>query len=329
MKSKPNEIILSVIIPFFNPGNDLEKCLKSIQNQRFKSFEVLLINDGSTDKSNLIAERYQNSDCRYKYFSTNNRGVSAARNLGIEKARGTFITFIDADDYIDEKHFSVLVENIKDSELLVTGYSEVIDDEVVSEFSLPSRVITTKDEIIDLIINNEAVKGYACNKIFKKTLIREFNIRFDEKIFFGEDLLFSISYAQHCNKCQIISEAGYFYVQPSKKNRQFDFNRLRRRMTYTDAGLKVLAIAESYPEVNSYAIKERIGRDGAFCLYQASRIQMDSEEIEKYFRLFQPFVKWRWKIPNKNYYWIKQMISIYRFLILGKLNTMKYALIKI
>ena len=321
MKNTNNNVALSVIVPFFNPGIGLDRCLQSIQNQCFDSFEVILVNDGSSDDSDEIAQKFQSSDMRFRYFIQENMGVSAARNLGIRKAKGELITFIDADDYLDEKYFSHLIHGSKDSDIVISGYSEV-KDQVIHEFFLSEKKIFSNSEIIEMMINNESVKGYPWNKLYKRKILKDHRIFFDEEIHFGEDLLFSISYAQYCKVCQIVSEAGYFYVQStgSISDRIFNINNLRRRMTYTTAGLKILMILESYPDVNSFGVKERLGRDGAYCFYQATKIKIPAKEIKDYLKKIQPFISWRLKISKKSIHWLKQMISIYRYIILGKIN---------
>ena len=108
-----NELI-SIIVPIYNVENYLRQCLDSIQNQTYQNFECLLINDGSPDNSADICREYLEKDSRFKYFEKENGGVSSARNLGIECSGGTYITFIDADDWVDSDYLEVLYNALID-----------------------------------------------------------------------------------------------------------------------------------------------------------------------------------------------------------------------
>ena len=99
-----NELI-SIIVPIYNVENYLRQCLDSIMNQTYRNFECLLINDGSSDNSEDICREYVSKDSRFRYFEKENGGVSSARNLGIECSGGAYITFIDADDWVDSDYF--------------------------------------------------------------------------------------------------------------------------------------------------------------------------------------------------------------------------------
>ena len=108
-----NELI-SIIVPIYNVENYLRQCLDSIQNQTYQNFECLLINDGSPDNSADICREYVEKDARFRYFEKENGGVSSARNLGIECSGGTYITFIDADDWVDSDYLEVLYNALID-----------------------------------------------------------------------------------------------------------------------------------------------------------------------------------------------------------------------
>ena len=112
---------ISIIIPIYNAANTLDYCINSIINQDFTNWELLLINDGSTDGSFVICKRFEAKDNRIKTFTQNNSGVSAARNLGLKEAHGKYICFIDSDDYIESCYLSSLYK-YKDYDLVICGY---------------------------------------------------------------------------------------------------------------------------------------------------------------------------------------------------------------
>ena len=107
--------LVSIVVPVYNAEKYLEQCLNSIQNQTYKNFEVILVNDGSMDHSESICKSFVEGDSRFRYFLKSNGGASAARNFGLDHVRGDFITFIDADDWVDENHLEVLINNIKEN----------------------------------------------------------------------------------------------------------------------------------------------------------------------------------------------------------------------
>lgn len=122
--------MISVIIPIYNMEKYLDRCINSITEQSYKNIEILLINDGSTDNSLKICKKFQKEDERIKFFSMNHQGVSIARNLGIEKAKGKYIMFIDSDDWIEKDTIKTLYENIKNNDMSICSYHRVFDNHI-------------------------------------------------------------------------------------------------------------------------------------------------------------------------------------------------------
>ena len=124
-----NELI-SIIVPIYNVENYLRMCLDSIQNQTYKNFECLLINDGSPDHSAEICREYVAKDSRFRYFEKENGGLSSARNYGIDRAEGSFITFVDSDDWLESTCLEILSEkkNQYDADIVVSCYC-IYDEE--------------------------------------------------------------------------------------------------------------------------------------------------------------------------------------------------------
>ena len=122
-------VAISIIVPVYNVEKLLSKCVDSILNQNFKDFELLLIDDGSKDKSGLICEEYAKKDSRISVYHKTNGGLSSARNYGIEHALGEFITFIDSDDYVDKSMLEILYNNMieNDVDLSITGVRDIYD----------------------------------------------------------------------------------------------------------------------------------------------------------------------------------------------------------
>ena len=125
--------LISIIVPVYNVESYLKRCIESILNQTFRDFELILVNDGSTDNSEIICKEYALKDERIKYFYQRNKGVSEARNKGIDNSSGEYIQFIDSDDYVDENFLEIVVNRFKrdNSDIVFIGfYNEYNNGEI-------------------------------------------------------------------------------------------------------------------------------------------------------------------------------------------------------
>ena len=188
---------ISVIVPVHNAENYLEKCLNSIIPQLSDQDEILLMNDWSTDSSTQICEEYSKKYNNIFTQYNENGGPSKTRNLGIEKAAGKYLLFIDSDDYLKENYVVKMLEDIENYELTVCSYSFVYEDlNKIQEQKYSNKlgnVIIPKDDFIKLY--HVQLLNLVWNKIYRADIIKKNNIRFDEKITKGEDLLFNLEFS--------------------------------------------------------------------------------------------------------------------------------------
>lgn len=198
--------IISIIVPFYNPPMiNFRKCISSIQKQTFFNYELLLINDGSSDKYNEIIKDYSKNDSRIKVFNKSNGGVSSARNYGIKHASGKYITFIDSDDWVKDNFLQKLYEAIEDADISICGvigqYFPVFErwEDHRLFFSQPHRY------------NGIQYINFCCNKLFKKEILENHNIWFNEEVSLGEDALFLNKYFKYCKALRCISDGLYWY----------------------------------------------------------------------------------------------------------------------
>lgn len=213
--------LISIVIPVYNAEKYLEQCLNSIQNQTYKNFEVILVNDGSIDHSESICMNFVKVDTRFKYFTKVNGGASSARNFGLDHVLGEFITFIDADDWVDENHLEVLMNNIKEnnSDMAVSSIKKFDN---VSNFEF--RVYSKQEKyllnynklnreeflvILPKLIHASNSYKIAVSKLFKKELVTD--VRFDESIIYGEDLDFFFKLYNKVNSISYVDEVTYIY----------------------------------------------------------------------------------------------------------------------
>lgn len=209
---------LSIIIPVYNKGNYLAKCLTSIIDQSYKNLEVILINDGSTDNSEEIAQRYQIIDQRIKVYTFPNSGVSAARNRGIAMAQGEFILFIDADDWIEADYLQRVMHHTEqeNADIYIWGITKETEN---GQYSLTPSLngILTQEEFLKAFVKEQyktqrGLYGYISNKLLRREIIQKNNICFNQTIKQLEDYDFFLSYYDHAQTVCLFSETGYHYV---------------------------------------------------------------------------------------------------------------------
>lgn len=187
---------VSIIVPIYNSRDYLSQCIDSILNQSYSDFELLLIDDGSTDDSKTICDDYEARDNRIRAYHKENGGVSSARNKGLDEAKGDFIIFIDADDYINPGYVEHLMN--PDSDLVITGIKRFnARSESFSPLSTSSFAINDLPSHWNTIPDVSIVYNFTVAKRFRTSIIREHGIRFDEDLFFSEDMLFNMEYMSH------------------------------------------------------------------------------------------------------------------------------------
>ncbi len=201
---------LSVIVPVYNVALHLQGCVDSLLSQRFVDFEVLLIDDGSTDGSGKICDEFAEKDRRVVALHKKNGGASSARNFGVDKAQGEYIVFVDADDFVTDSYLEHLMES--DSDMVVTGVQMF---GAKNDLSLPKSRADFGIEGLASHWNTPPVMNYLycypVAKRFKLKIIRENVIRFDEALFFSEDLYFNMRYYCYAESFTELPYADYLY----------------------------------------------------------------------------------------------------------------------
>ncbi len=212
---------ISVIVPVYNVEEKIERCLDSLKNQSFTDFEVILINDGSSDKSGEICEKYIATDERFKVINQKNQGVSVARNIGISLANGKYLAFVDSDDYVNIDYLYSLYDAIIscNADIAMCNYymASLSENDVYMKHGYGEGDVLEKDSIKSVfykhILDNDCTIGYFClwNKIYKSSLIKENHIFLDKEMSFGEDMLFVMKCMEICKKIIFIEEPLYYY----------------------------------------------------------------------------------------------------------------------
>lgn len=227
--------MISVIVPVYNAESTLQRCVDSILRQSYRSFEIILIDDGSEDLSGRICDEYSKTDDRFTVIHQNNQGVSAARNQGLDIAKGEFIAFVDSDDYVDSDYLRILFNGIISYEVDICMTSLRINRGVDRVTPLNDR-----SEIISAILGKDFGNNAGpFNKLFKRSIIG--SLRFDKHVYLGEDTLFDVEYAKRCNNGVFINEVLYHYDQPtSSVSYTINAAKLDKYLTYAESRGKML-----------------------------------------------------------------------------------------
>lgn len=211
---------ISVIIPVYNTEAYIPACIDSILSQSFSDFEVLLIDDGSTDGSGAICDEYAKIDSRIRVFHKENGGVSSARNEGLDNAKGDWVFFIDSDDLLPNRALEVLMAHAdSDVDVVYGGIRKFNDynDDIETILVDHEGIITIDDALDAFIVPEKRVKDwqrYMINRIYRMSIINKFKLRFNINIYYKEDGLFVAQYLCRCSqKAVCLSDIVYLYRQ--------------------------------------------------------------------------------------------------------------------
>ena len=299
---------ISVVVPIYNAEKYLKKCLDSIINQTYDNLEIILVNDGSTDKSLEICESVRNGDSRITIINKENKGVSTARNKGIESSNGEFIIFIDADDYLDKNMFEILVEDaIKNNiDLVMCGYRNVdINGNILYESSPMDEKYFDVKTFKNNLFKTNYYRELICNKLFRLEIIKNNNIRFREDIHINENILFLLDFAKY----------GYRYSYDNEKLYNFLYN--RSGATHAKFNLKKVSVLSSYIRLLDYDLEKSILNkvkykylfEGYAYLYLMKKINIDNSELKNNLTTFK--TKYYQDIKNEKTISLKKKVSLW------------------
>lgn len=206
--------MVSIIMPVYNTEEFLEKSIQSILEQTYSEFELIIVDDGSTDGSWDICCRFAQIDKRIKCYKVNNRGVSEARNYGLFRAAGEYIRFMDSDDEMPVDSLEKLIKPfINDQTIdLVIGKFEAT---LTSVFNEEIEGVLNFDEFVRTFSSHvpSFYYGVNWNKLYKRNIIEKYNIRFDKNAHWGEDFIFNCEYYSHCKYMYYLAECIHLYCQ--------------------------------------------------------------------------------------------------------------------
>lgn len=207
--------MISVIIPVYNVAPYIDRCVQSVINQIYQDWECILVDDGSTDESGMLCEKWAVRDSRIKVIHQVNQGVSVARNNGIDASLGEYIVFIDSDDWVEPNYLQDLYNNRDCCELVVSGHigeRENGNNEYCEPLATKKFVLSSEN-IEDFIhLNKKALLYGPVNKLFVSSIIKDRQICFPVNCAYGEDLLFSFHYLEYVKKISMVKNLSYHYI---------------------------------------------------------------------------------------------------------------------
>lgn len=202
---------ISVIVPVYNAETSLAKCIDSIIAQTYTDWELIIIDDGSLDNSGELCDIYAKQDTRIRVFHQENAGPSIARNNGLNQAKGKFVIFVDADDWIENNHLADYMAEDDTYDLIFQGY--ILEKENTRTTIEGIELDSKQTSITDIIINlwRRDLFGYTWLKRFKRSIIEEHHIRFDAQVRFREDTIFTAEYCVFAKSIKSCKLANYHY----------------------------------------------------------------------------------------------------------------------
>ncbi len=223
-----NKCLVSIIIPAYNVQNYIKKCVESVCLQTYDNIEIIVVDDGSTDKTGLILEGLQKNDSRVKILKQNNVGVSAARNAGLRIASGEYVAFIDGDDYVSNRYIEYLLSIIKktktDFSFSYNCYTQADEEQI--GYDIVKKI--TKEKAIADILSQRVIVG-CWNKIYRRSFLIENNLFFSENLFYGEGLSYIIVASDEAEYVGTGLSKHYYYRRNNELSAtsKFDIKKLR------------------------------------------------------------------------------------------------------
>lgn len=276
--------LISIIIPVFNADKYLSTCIDSILAQSYQNFELILVDDGSTDESGIICDHYQTKDNRIRVFHKTNFGVSHARNYGINVAEGEYLTFIDSDDYIDANYLASYIQH-EEYDCVIGSYQTfpIVHMTIHKEMAFS---ISNDNDLNSLCNYIAKIDGSIWCKLYHHSIINEHHVRFNEQMRFSEDTDFCLNYFRYAKTFKTISSNSYHYRVAEGIQAERKYNLSKEEINHN---LSILL--ENYQELEKiwdHHIDHSNFRIGVACypIENIYLIQSDEDYYELYYKFY-------------------------------------------
>lgn len=251
---------ISVIIPVYNLEKCLERAVDSVLNQTYRNVEVLLVDDGSTDGSGALCDVFARQDCRVRVIHRPNGGVSAARNTGLDSAKGEYVCFVDGDDWIEPGMLAFLHNLLQkyQADLAMCGF---IEEEEGGSVIRRTKPFETREISREMAFHcyKPYMQGYACTKLFRMDIIQTASLRFDVTLKIKEDTVFLYQYIFQCGKLVSSGDIYYHYMTREDSAMRASFH--DGKLTERDASRIIIDMLSGYPKSRRIAKNRYIDLD--------------------------------------------------------------------
>ena len=208
---------VSIIVPVYNAEATISRCIESIINQEYRDFELLLIDDGSTDSSGTICDRYAAEDSRIRLIHKENTGVSETRNMALDLACGTYLQFLDSDDWITPNATWLFVEEAEryHCDMVISDFYRVVGKRVAHKGDIDDDCVLTQEEFSAHMLQNPAdfYYGVLWNKLYRRDIVEKYHLRMNPEISWCEDFMFNLEYIRHAEVFYALQVPVYYYVK--------------------------------------------------------------------------------------------------------------------
>ena len=208
---------VSIIVPVYNAEATISRCIESIINQEYRDFELLLIDDGSTDSSGTICDRYAAEDSRIRLIHKENTGVSETRTMALDLACGTYLQFLDSDDWITPNATRLFVEEAEryHCDMVISDFYRVVGKRVAHKGDIDDDCVLTQEEFSAHMLQNPAdfYYGVLWNKLYRRDIVEKYHLRMNPEISWCEDFMFNLEYIRHAEVFYALQVPVYYYVK--------------------------------------------------------------------------------------------------------------------
>lgn len=211
------EPTVSIIVPIFNAEKTVRRCIESILTQQYTDWELLLVDDGSRDNSGAICDEYAGKDARVRVIHQENAGVSAARNLALDRAQGVYLQFLDSDDWITPDATSALVRAAEthQCDLVIADFYRVVGERLSRKGDIDEDGVLTRAEYAAHMMENPAdfYYGVLWNKLYRRNIVEKYRLRMNPEISWCEDFMFNLEYISRAERFHALQVPIYYYVK--------------------------------------------------------------------------------------------------------------------
>lgn len=252
--------MISVIMCVYNKEEYLNRSISSVLNQTYQDYEIILVDDGSTDRSSEICDSYEKNYEKVRVFHKQNGGLPSALNCGLDNAKGDFVAFVDPDDWVEPEHLELMMSAHEKygTDLEICGFFRVQTEKETVANESGSLCLLNQDQALLMLFGGDYFSTYYWNKFFHMDIIREHHLRFDDSLKAGEDILFAYQYICHCKMIVYDPKPTYHYDTCSGIY-SMRVPLVERKMTVFGAYTKVASLAKDrHPEVRNKALSSLV-----------------------------------------------------------------------